>query len=80
MHADENTRDSEHARHTEQTILGALLVDRLPWSVAEVERDIGNPQEVKDALWSLQAAGLIHRCGDFAWPTRTAREADEIEA
>ncbi|HMH58793.1 MAG TPA: hypothetical protein VK537_06405 [Galbitalea sp.] len=55
-------------------ILGLLLTpdsQRL-WSVAEVERETGEQLATADALASLHAVGLIHRCGEFVFATRAA--------
>ena len=52
--------------------------EQRPWSVHEIELEIGDASAVKDALAQLHGAGLIHRCGDFAWATRAAIAADQI--
>jgi hypothetical protein len=56
----------------------ALLVygDSRPWSVDEVEREIGDDTE--DSLARLYGAGLIHRLKRFVWASRAAVMADEI--
>jgi hypothetical protein len=58
-----------------------LLVQRdeqRPWSVQEVEREIGDAGAVVDALRTLNGLGLVHRCGEFVWATRAALAADGI--
>jgi hypothetical protein len=61
-----------------EAILG-LLIDDHPtlWSVAELDRSLTPPgssrsSSTEDALASLYADGLIHRCGDFVFATRAA--------
>jgi hypothetical protein len=52
--------------------------DQRPWSVREIELEIGDPVGVADSLAHLHSAGLIHRCGEFAWATRAALRADRL--
>jgi hypothetical protein len=49
-----------------------------PWSVAEVERELGEHIATVDAVASLQAAGLVHRCGEFVFATRAALCMDRL--
>ena len=57
-----------------------LLLDDHPgvWSVAEVERMIGDPPAARDALARLAAAGLVHRCAEFAFATRAAAHSHAL--
>lgn len=61
-------------------ILVLLLVQdaQRPWSVAEVEREIGEQIATVDGLASLHAAGLIHRCGEVVFATRAALHMDGL--
>ncbi len=69
-------------RATDWAVLALLLDpdDRLPWSTDELAREIGDHPAVIDSLKRLHRAGLIHRCGDFAFPTRAARRFEELRA
>jgi predicted transcriptional regulator len=69
-----------HDRATDWAILVLLLDpdDRLPWSVNELALEIGDDHGVTDSLKRLHHAGLIHRCNDFAFPTRAARRFEEL--
>jgi hypothetical protein len=62
-------------------VLG-LLTDtevQRPWSLAELEREIGDRIRTADAVTRLYAAGLVHRLGDgFVFATRAAVRADEL--
>lgn len=49
-----------------------------PWSREELVRTIGDRIGVFDAVARLEAAGLLHRVGEFVFPTRAARRADEL--
>ncbi|HYM53921.1 MAG TPA: hypothetical protein VES97_01055 [Solirubrobacteraceae bacterium] len=64
----------------ERSVLGLLLCleFRGPWSVGELVREIGNEQRVPEAVASLHAAGLVHRCEEFVWPTRSAARFSEL--
>ncbi len=74
------TADQE--RRAEGAILGLLLnfdAGSL-WSVEELVRRLSASRlEVVDGLASLQAAGLIHRVGDFVFATRAASSFDRLE-
>jgi hypothetical protein len=64
---------------TEQTILMLLLGGRQSvWSVDELVAEIGRRLDTIDTLDRLRAAGLIHRCGEFAFATRAAIRFDGI--
>jgi len=71
----------EAERHTDNTILGLLFNDASswPWSIDEIGRELADPDRARDAVCRLHEHGLVHRMGDFVWPTRTARRATEIE-
>jgi hypothetical protein len=58
---------AEEDEQAEKGVLGLLLasVSQQPWSVVEVERELGKSLAIADAITSLHAAGLIHRCGEF---------------
>ncbi len=69
-------------KRAEGAILGVLLNFEAGsiWSVEEVVRQLSTPRlEVIDGLASLQAAGLIHRVGDFVFATRAASSFDRLE-
>ena len=62
-------------------VLNLLLGSYQPglWSVDEVARAIGKPLAVTDAVMRLESDGLIHRQGDFVFPTRAAIRFNEIQ-
>lgn len=69
-------------RQAEAAILGLLLDFDAGsiWAVEELVRQLGAPRlQVLDGLASLEAAGLIHRLGDFAFATRAASSFDRLE-
>jgi predicted transcriptional regulator len=49
-----------------------------PWSIEEIIREYGEPNNAADALSRLHGVGLIHRHGDFVWATRAAMRAEAI--
>jgi hypothetical protein len=49
-----------------------------PWSVAEIARELQDQDGTVDAVARLTEAGLVHRLGEFVFPTRTARRANEL--
>jgi hypothetical protein len=63
---------------TDEAIIGLLVEDRGLWSTGEVERMIGNQLAAADGLARLRRGGLIHRCRDFVFASRTALEAADL--
>lgn len=61
----------------ERALLGVLLFSefRGPWSVGELERELGGDVSVIVAIDALHAAGVVHRCEGFVWATRAAARA-----
>lgn len=75
-----NDTVEEQGRRTEQTILILLLSGgQSIWSVEELVSEIDRRLDVIDSLAALQAAGLVHRCHDFVFATRSALRFDEID-
>jgi hypothetical protein len=66
----------------DQAILGLLLSadEQRPWSQRELELEIGSAIDVEDSLARLRAASLVHRCGEFAWVSRAALNAQRLMA
>lgn len=64
----------------DSAVLRLMLCDGsgFPWSIEEIARTIGEPIDAADALRRLEAAGLVHRLGDFVFPTLAARRVDEL--
>jgi hypothetical protein len=57
----------------EREVLALLLESRLPgpWSAQELGLELGSLLAT-DAVMRLHAAGLVHLCHGFVWPTRPA--------
>jgi predicted transcriptional regulator len=65
--------DSPPAQHTEWAVLELLLDSQRPWSISEIQREIGEEIATTDAIANLHAAGLAHRTTDnFIFATRAA--------
>jgi hypothetical protein len=62
----------------EKAVLILLFEDRYPWKVEELTRELNRPTDAVDAIASLAGDGLVHRLGDFVFPTRAARRSDEL--
>jgi predicted transcriptional regulator len=73
----EQDRFSEAQR--ERAVLELMLDDCYPWTVDEIVSEIsGERIDAADALARLEGSGLVHRLGEFVFPTRAARRADAI--
>jgi hypothetical protein len=69
-------------RATDWAILVLLLDpgDRLPWSIDEICREIGDRLAANESLGRLYRVGLIYRCNEFVFPTRPARRFEELRS
>jgi hypothetical protein len=58
----------------------SFLLDKpwWPWSLEEIARELGDRPDAEDAIARLAGAGLVHRLGDFAFPTRSLRRASKL--
>ncbi len=63
----------------DNTVVGFLL-DKpwWPWSLEEIARELGDRPDAEDAVARLAGTGLVHRLGDFAFPTRSLRRASKL--
>jgi hypothetical protein len=76
--ADEMT-PAERENQRDKVILHVLCGELVPWTVEEVGRELDSPNDVIDGVGRLARAALVHRLGEFVFPTRAARRAGEIE-
>ncbi len=62
-------------------VLAMLLAEdaQRPWSLDEVALELGDRLRATDALNRLQAAGLVHRLGDFVFAARPALHAARLQ-
>jgi hypothetical protein len=78
---DETSRSvAEDEHRMDQAILALLLTpeEQRPWSVREVELEIGEHLATVDSLARLRATGLVHRCGEFVFASRAALTAERL--
>ncbi len=80
MHDEISRMPDEQEEAAQKGVLELLLSSdsQRPWSVAEIERERGEHIETVDAVASLHAAGLVHRCGEFVFATRAALRMDRL--
>ncbi len=62
----------------ERAVLLLLFEDRSPWTLDELGRELRGRGDAADATSALARAGLVHRLGEFVFPTRAARRSDEL--
>ncbi len=64
----------------DRAVLDLILCDSLgaPWSTDELVRTIGDRIGTLDSVARLQGDGLVHRLGEFVFPTLAARRADQL--
>jgi hypothetical protein len=78
---DETNPTVEQEEHrVDQGVLDLLLdpEEQRPWSVDEVARVMGEKIDTLDSLARLNAAGLVHRCGEFVFASRAALIAERL--
>jgi predicted transcriptional regulator len=75
--------DPRHADDSADGDVMRSLMDAYPalMTVDELRRDLREPEAclVTDSINRLDSAGLIHRFGDFIYPTRAAYLAGRLE-
>ena len=71
---------ASRSRDAEAAIL-VLITDPAspgPWTIDELEREIGDGVETIDAIGQLRRDGLVRQMDDVIWPTRTAIAARRL--
>jgi hypothetical protein len=70
----------ETDEQAEREVLALLLEPTPPgpWSIWELGLQIGSDVRAADAVMRLHAAGLVHLCHEFVWPTRTAARSHQL--
>jgi hypothetical protein len=65
---------------SERAILFLLMDPAAPdlWSVTEVAQTLGSEVDAIEALLRLHAAGLIHRCHEFVFVTRSTQRLTQL--
>lgn len=69
---------SESDRRGDRSVLANLFQDPFPWTIEEIGRELGDQDDAADSVARLAADGLVHRCGEFVFPTRAARRSDDL--
>jgi hypothetical protein len=80
MHEKPIPDPGESMDRIDSLILEALTVleeTHRPWSIDEIARAV--EEDPRDSLGRLAREGLVHRLGDFAWPTRAAARAEQLK-
>lgn len=79
--------NAEHEEHDvseesrDKCVLTILTDDGgWPWTVDEIGRELHSSLDAADAVARLVAAGLVHRLGEFVFPSRAGRRAEQIAA
>jgi hypothetical protein len=75
--ADQRVSDEDR----DSLVLDLMLTESssYPWSRDELVRMIGGDRiGTFDSVTRLEAEGLVHRIGEFVFPTRTCRRAGEL--
>ena len=81
MHDETTSGPALELDRVQSTLLELLLTDEAPglWSHDEIAHAMGDPVIAVDAVEALHAAGLLHRVGDFVFPTRAAARYRRLE-
>lgn len=73
--------DNVSEENRDLCVLNLLLCDSpWPWTVDEIVCELDTRIGAVDAVGRLSGMGLVHRFGEFVFPTRAARRADELGA
>jgi hypothetical protein len=74
MSEERETKVEMHPVDAAQRVVLSELLDEYPAQLSEEElgRFCGDANDTHDALAHLLRAGLVHRHGDYWWPTRPA--------
>jgi hypothetical protein len=61
-------------------VLNLMFLDShsYPWTVEEIGRETHDRLAAVDSVCRLTEAGLLHRIGEFVFPTRAARRANQL--
>jgi hypothetical protein len=79
MHDEDMGSPAEREVQIDDAVMGLLLGHLGPWSVIEVEREIGDRVATQDSLGRLIRGGLAHRLdGGFVFASRAARLSHEV--
>ncbi len=72
----DNRTPGDRMDQRERMVLYMLHADPFPWTVEELERELGD--DTADAVAALAGTGLVHRFDKFVISTRAARRCDEL--
>jgi hypothetical protein len=80
-HLDEECLPAVSDEQRDSLLLNLMLCEdqAFPWSREELARTIGNQIGAFDAVARLEEDGLVHRVGEFVFPTRACRRAGELD-
>jgi hypothetical protein len=82
MCSEDDGRERPGRKEVEAAVIDALVGGHGPWSVSELEREVGemhpNPTDTVDAIAHLYANGLLHIHNDLITPTRAARHMHDL--
>jgi hypothetical protein len=71
--------DNVSEEDRDSNVLNLMLCDSpWPWTVDEIARELHTRMGAEDSVGRLAGMGLVHRLGEFVFPTRAARRADQI--
>lgn len=83
---DDDRLEQEAARRVSDEARDSLVLNLMlcesqgyPWSREELAHTIGDRVGAFDAVGRLEAAALLHRIGEFVFPTVAARRAGELD-
>jgi predicted transcriptional regulator len=64
---------------TDCIVIGLLFRESWPLSIEELAREFDDRERAEESVRRLAETGLVHRFGDFVFPTRAARRAAHIQ-
>ena len=76
---DKRIADGPTDDQIDAAVLHCLLWNGWLWSLPELAREMGDEPNTIDAIGRLTRSGLVHRLGEFVFPTRSARRANDLQ-
>lgn len=76
---DKRIADGPTDDQIDAAVLNCLLWNGWLWSLPELAREMGDESNTIDAVARLSRSGLVNQLGEFVFPSRSARRANDLK-